>query len=229
MIIGFSVLTLLDDKSTTAKWVIFQLISAAGAGLVLPVLLPAVQASLTEADTALSTSTWAFIRSFGLIWGATIPAAVFNNRCTSLSYRVKATEIAAQLSNGRAYEHATKDFLDSISSNLTRDQVTSVFADALKMMWYVCIAFAGLGFLLVIFEKEIPLRKDLDTQFGLKERERSSSSELPVSEESVRVDEKEDARGEDLAGDVEVVDVQPGVELNERSIAERAGRPLTPP
>lgn len=167
MIVGFGLLSLLDAKSSTAEWVIFQAIEAAGAGLVIPTLLPAVQAELTDADTALATSTWAFVRSFGMIWGATIPAAIFNNRVSQLSERAGDAGVVEALGNGKAYEHATRTFLDSLPDVKLRSLVISIFVDALKTMWYVAIAFAGFGFLIVIIEKEIPLRKELDTEFGM--------------------------------------------------------------
>jgi hypothetical protein len=43
-------------------------IDALGAGIILPVILPAIQAPLTETDTALATSNWSFFRAFGMIW-----------------------------------------------------------------------------------------------------------------------------------------------------------------
>jgi hypothetical protein len=190
MVIGFGLLSLLKANSTTAQWVGYQLVSAAGTGLVLPVLLPAVQASLTDADTALSTSTWSFIRSFGLIWGATIPTAAFNNRFNTLLYRITDPIIAAELAGGSAYEHATKIFMDTITDPVTRAQVVGVFVDSLKMAWYVSIGFAGLGFLLVILEKEVPLRKELETKFGIEEKEKSAKTEQPVSEQTAPANEK---------------------------------------
>lgn len=185
MVIGFGLLTLLKSNGTTAQWVGYQLASAAGTGLVLPVLLPAVQVSLTEADTALSTSTWAFIRSFGLIWGATIPTAVFTNRFNALLYRITDPVVAGELANGRAYEHATKSFMDTIVDPVIRAQVVSVYIDSLKTVWFVSMAFAMLGFLLVIVEKEIPLRKELETQFSMEEKDKAikagkSSRGLPL-------------------------------------------------
>ncbi|KAL3475762.1 major facilitator superfamily domain-containing protein [Aspergillus californicus] len=169
MVVGFGLLTLLKSHSTTAQWVGYQLASAAGTGLTLPVLLPAVQAVLTESDTAISTSTWAFIRSFGLIWGSTIPTAAFNNRVNSPLYRITDSDIAAELAQGRAYERATKSFMNSITDPVTRAQVVSVYVDAIRTVWYVAMAFAGLAFLLVIVQKEIPLRRELDTKFSMEE------------------------------------------------------------
>ncbi|PYI02397.1 MFS general substrate transporter [Aspergillus sclerotiicarbonarius CBS 121057] len=172
MIIGFGLLTLLHANATTGQWVGYQVLSALGTGLALPVLLPAVQASLTEADTALSTATWAFTRTFGLIWGATIPTAAFNNRVNALLGRITDAAIASQLADGKAYEQATKRFMDSITDPVTRGQVVSVYVDAIRTVWYVSMAFAGLAFLLVIVEKEIPLRKELDTKFSMEEKDK---------------------------------------------------------
>ncbi|KUJ20443.1 MFS general substrate transporter [Mollisia scopiformis] len=177
MIVGFGLLTLLKANPTTAQWVGYQLANAAGTGLVLPVLLPAVQASLTEDDTALSTSTWAFVRSFGLIWGATIPTAAFNNRFNTLLYRITDSAVAQQLANGAAYERATKSFMDAITDPVTRAQVVSVYVDSIKTVWFVSMSFAALGFLLVIIEKEIPLRKELDTKFSIEETVKSKNSD----------------------------------------------------
>lgn len=142
MVLGFGLFSLLSARSSTAEWVIFQAIEAAGAGLIIPVLLPAVQAPLTDADTALSTSTWAFVRSFGLVWGATIPAAIFNNRFDQLApSRVHDPAVVALMSGGLAYQHATRAFLDSLPKPVAA-QVTSVFVDSLRRTWQIAIAFA---------------------------------------------------------------------------------------
>ncbi|PWY77356.1 MFS general substrate transporter [Aspergillus heteromorphus CBS 117.55] len=178
MVIGFGLLTLLEGHATTAQWVGYQLASAAGSGLALPVLLPAVQASLTEEDTALSTSTWAFIRSFGLIWGATIPTTAFNNRFDALLGRITDPVIAEEFANGKGYERATKAFMDTITDPVTRAQVVSVYVDSIRMVWYVSMAFSALAFLLVIVEKEVPLRKELDTKFSMEETDKDSETDL---------------------------------------------------
>ncbi|MCJ1384436.1 hypothetical protein MMC17_007552 [Xylographa soralifera] len=189
MVVGFGLFSLLNANSSTAEWVIFQAIEAAGAGLVIPTLLPAVQAELTDADTALATSTWAFVRSFGMIWGATIPAAIFNNRVDQLSGRISDTNVKAALENGQAYGHATKAFLDSLTDATVRSQVTGVFADALGYMWYVAIALAGLGFLIVIIEKEVPLRKELDTEFGMSQKQ--AKKDAPSRETDIPLQHQE--------------------------------------
>ncbi|WEW56053.1 hypothetical protein PRK78_001488 [Emydomyces testavorans] len=193
MVIGLGLFTLLDQDSSTAEWVIYQAIEAAGAGIIIPVLLPAVQAELTDKDTALATSTWAFIRSFGMIWGSTIPAAVFNNRFDQLAGRISNSAIAAQLKGGKAYEHATKLFLEKLPNNI-RQEVISVFSDSLRRTWQIAIAFAALGFVLVIVAREVPLRQELDTEYGMDDgakKNRETTMEEGTAKEVETVNEED--------------------------------------
>ncbi|KAJ5773807.1 hypothetical protein N7457_008703 [Penicillium paradoxum] len=178
MIIGFGLLTLLDTESNMGEWVGYQLLGALGTGLALPVLLPAVQALLTEEDTARCTAMWSFIRTYGFIWGASIATAVFNNRFDVLAPRIADAAIGSQLTNGRAYEYATKIFIDSIADPFTVEEVRSAYVDSLNVVWYVSLAFAGLGFLLVFLEKEVPPRKELDTKFAMEEREKKHKTKV---------------------------------------------------
>lgn len=177
MIIGLGLFTLLDPHSPTARWVIFQMIFAAGAGFVVSTLLPAAQAELDEKDTATATGTWAFMRSFGIIWGVSIPAAVFNNQTSNLSGRIDDPAIRELLRRGNAYQYATGAFVNSLPGPV-RDQVTEVYSGSLKVVWQVAIAFAAIGFLLVGFEKEIKLRTDLETEFGIVEKDNTAGKDV---------------------------------------------------
>ena len=38
------------------------------------------------------------------------------------------------------------------------------------------MAFAGLGLLVVLLEKDVPLRQELDTEYGLEEKGKSENS-----------------------------------------------------
>ncbi|KAI1321917.1 major facilitator superfamily protein [Xylariaceae sp. FL0255] len=177
LIIGFGTLTLLNENSPTGQWVGFQIISAAGAGIIIPTLLPAVMASLSDSDTAVATATWSFLRSFGLTWGAAVPAAVFNSRFDQLAPRYITNQVLKQMvTGGQAYSHATSAFLNSLDPTSRQEFILTVIG-ALKETWQVAIAFSGLGFLLVNLEKSIKLRDKLDTDFGIKERSSRSDTE----------------------------------------------------
>lgn len=174
MTIGFGIFSLLDKDSSTGRWVGYQILAGAGAGLVIPTLLPAIMAPLAESDTALATATWAFLRSFGLTWGTAIPAAIFNNRVAALSERITDPAVAETVTGGRAYEHAVASFVNSLEPE-TRAQFISVLSDGLKRIWEIAIAFAAFGFLLVALEKEYKLRDELETEYGMVDKEKPAT------------------------------------------------------
>ncbi|KAF2431627.1 MFS general substrate transporter [Tothia fuscella] len=186
-IIGFALMTLgiglfikLDAKSHLAVYVVLQIIAGIGSGLVLTTLLAAIQAALTDKDTALSTGAWAFVRSFGTIWGVAIPAAIFNSRSDSLSHRVVDTTARNLVSQGQAYSHASRDFLNGLDA-VTKGEVISVFSDSLRLVWIVAVVFVGFAFFTVFLEREIKLRVENDTEFGIKDQpEKPSEHHISV-------------------------------------------------
>ncbi|KAI9774478.1 MAG: hypothetical protein M1839_001711 [Geoglossum umbratile] len=183
--IGLGCFTLLRSSSPMAVWIIVQMVAAAGIGIMVGVLLPAVQVALPESDVAVATATFAFLRSFGIIWAVTLPATIFNNEFDRLARtRITDEKIRAVLSGGRAYEHATKIFIDSLQG-LTRAQVVGVYADSLKLIWQVALGVAALGFLVTFCEEELEMRTKLNTNFGVAEKEKKKNKgddeENPVS------------------------------------------------
>ncbi|RYO99408.1 hypothetical protein DL764_006820 [Monosporascus ibericus] len=189
VVIGFGLFSLLGENSSTGTWVGFQIIESVGAGLATPTLLPALLASLTDKDTALATGTWAFMRSFGVTWGVAIPGAIFSNRAAHLAgsgaISSNAT-VAAEFMAGGAYQDATAYFLDSLSAE-TRAQVVKVQKSALQRSWQVAIAFGATGFIAAALLKEVPLRKELDSEFGITEKDKPSKEVAETTETDVLV------------------------------------------
>lgn len=174
--IGLGLFTLFDKDSSMAEWVIFQVITGGGSGFVLNTLLPAAQAPLMESDQAAATATWSFIRSFGNIWGVAIPAAIFNNKFGKLSYRIESAELRQQLTGGHAYEYASASFVTAAPEPI-RGQIIGVYTDALKLVWQISIVFSGIAFLFIFLEKQIKLRTELDTEYGLVEKQKEKGVE----------------------------------------------------
>ena len=176
MTVGVGLFSLLDDNSSVGAWVGFQIVEAAGAGLVVPALLPSILASLSESDTALATAAWSFIRSFGQVWGAAIAATIFNNRFDQLAAGISDVTLRQQLTGGDAYQHATRAFLETLSRT-TRIEFISVLNGSLQRSWQIAIAFTGVAVLLVWFEREVKLRDELQTEYGVKQDSDHSAGE----------------------------------------------------
>ncbi|KAH8198396.1 hypothetical protein TruAng_007431 [Truncatella angustata] len=159
-----------------ALYVVFQIIAGVGPGLALTTLLPATQAALSEKYTASSTAVWSLVRSFGTVWGVSVPAAVFNRRADTLAYRVTDPAIRAMIANGQAFSHASSE-LPNTFSNTTRDQVVEVYNESLHTVWIVAVIITGVSIFVVFAEKEIELRDNLDTDYGFQDSAKPTSSQ----------------------------------------------------
>ncbi|KAI0832166.1 putative multidrug resistance protein fnx1 [Hypoxylon sp. FL0890] len=173
--ISIGLLTRLNETTTTGYWAGIQIIGSVGYGIITPVTLPTILTPLAESDVAVGTATWAFMRGFGTIWGAAVPLAVFNSKAAELaSARLSNNEgVRAALSNGGAYSLAAGGSLNS-ALNLDSDPalaavVKGIYVDSLKLSWQVALAFALIGFLLTFVVKELHMRGELETEFGLTE------------------------------------------------------------
>ena len=183
MSIGVGCFTLLDQNSSKAEWIVFQLIFGAGFGFLMTAALPAIQAPLAEADVAMATATWGFIQSFGYIWGASIPSSIFSTQFTKLLPKISDPSAQRQLIDGGAFEHASKAFVGSFTEKV-KSEVIDVYVLSLKLVWQVCIAFAVIAFLASVLVKEIELKKVLETKFGYNnQKKRSSGSEIETPEQ----------------------------------------------
>ncbi|KAF2014339.1 MFS general substrate transporter [Aaosphaeria arxii CBS 175.79] len=169
--LGLGLNTLLTQHTNTATWATFQAINGIGLAMLFPSILPAILAALPESSAATATGFFSFLRSFGLVWGITIPALIFNNEFDRLAaQRIDDPVLRAKLANGNAYESvgAETSLVKGLEEG-SREQVVDVYTRALRMVWIVAVAFAVSGFLSVFVERNIPLRTSLDTEFGLDE------------------------------------------------------------
>lgn len=176
--LGYGLLTRLDSHTNAGYWAGIQILVAAGLGVLFTTTLPAIQAPLSESDTAVTTATWGFLRSFGGIWGVAIPSAIFNSQVNNLLPRLSDPALRARLADGGAYALASKEFIQSFNGDPElKATVVSIYVDALKLSWQIAIAFSLLGFVIALVIKEIPLRQNLNTEFGIDHGEKSPDAE----------------------------------------------------
>ncbi|KAI0101854.1 major facilitator superfamily domain-containing protein [Nemania sp. FL0031] len=162
--ISFGLLTMLSKSTSTVTWAWFDILAGIGIGLPLTTQLPAIQAVLPESDAAVSTSTYSFIRSFGFVWGATIPAVVFNSRVNANLGMVSDPIVRDALADGGAYGFAVNV---KYLTGQTLQQTLDVYTSSLRIVWFVALAISLVGFLLVFGEKHVELRETLETEYGL--------------------------------------------------------------
>lgn len=179
--IGLGLFILLDNNTSKATWAGFQIIAAAGSGLVLSTILPAIMASLAESDTAVASSAYSFTRTFGQIWGISMASIIFNDAFNSRINIIQDPKTRLQLADGAAYAYASQQFVPNLPPE-TREQVTEVYTKALRIVWWLSIGLSIFAFLCVFVEKDIELRSELETEFGLHKKAKLEPSDKEEKE-----------------------------------------------
>jgi EmrB/QacA subfamily drug resistance transporter len=173
-VVGPGLNIMLSRGTPKAVWVVFQMVDAIGRGLLLPTVLPAIMAALPDADTASATGMYSFLRSFGFVWGITIPGTIFNTQFDRLASAISDGRVRQELGSGRAYQSVSGAYIKQLTLK-TQLEVLSVYEEALKAVWIAAVAFGATGFIAVVIEQHIPLRTELDTQYGLEHKPKGES------------------------------------------------------
>jgi MFS family permease len=226
MTLGLALCTLLDADSSIGVWLSLQLVTAAGLGIVISTMLPAVQVKLPESTTGASAGSWAFLRGTGSLFGVAIPGAVFNVRFASLLPSISSATARAKLENGQAYQRATAAFIATQGTSPTiKAEIINAFTQSLKCVWIVFAVLAAVGFCLTWGEKEYKMRKELNTVYGLKARKTGGSacttpgavdSGVATPVEGASSDDEVDKSAETLGNDDGcAIDMDDDVELGE--------------
>jgi hypothetical protein len=75
-----------------------------------------------------------------------------------------------------SFAYARRKLIYSFPENV-KNEIISAYSDALKVTWIVAAAIAGVCLVLTLFEKEIPLRESLRTEFAIKEPKKGKDGE----------------------------------------------------
>jgi len=117
---------------------------------------------------ASATGMYAFLRSFGFVWGITVPGIIFNTQFDRHLSRISNSSVSHELRGGRAYQFVNSVYIRSLEP-IVQQEVISVYQEALKTVWIGAVAFGAAGVAAVFVEKHIPLRTELETQYGIEQ------------------------------------------------------------
>ncbi|PSS06598.1 hypothetical protein PHLCEN_2v3656 [Hermanssonia centrifuga] len=227
LIAGFGILSLLKAGDSTAKWVGFQIVAAAGTGMLFSSPIFAVLVDLPVERTASATATFVFTRTFAQTWGITIASTVLQNE---LKKKLPAAFVS-QFPDGVEIAYAAIPYIKSLPEPL-RTEVREAFADSLSVVWKVMVGVGGLGLLSVLIMKEIPMGAVVDAKYGLDE---SNTATVPDEEGSGmdRVSKQTVAVRDSTLTVMDVDDTtrrNTGVEGDaEEKLAEKGDEPGVPP
>ncbi|MER7054380.1 MFS transporter [Streptomyces sp. NPDC000351] len=152
-VIGMWLLSRLDADTPRLHYSLWMAVLGAGIGMVMPVLVLAVQNSVRPADLGTATSANNYFRQIGGSVGAAIFGTLFADRLTdALADRIPA-EAGTGLPDAEAI---TPQLVHSLPPAL-RDAYIGAYADAMPRIFLYLVPVLVLGLLIAFFLKEKPL------------------------------------------------------------------------
>ncbi|USQ84297.1 MFS transporter [Streptomyces phaeoluteigriseus] len=154
-VLGMWLLSRLEADTPRPHYSVWMAVLGAGIGLVMPVLVLAVQNSVRPADLGTATSAHNYFRQIGGSVGAAVFGTLFANRLTdSLRERLpEGTGAGAGLPDP---ESITPQLVHTLPPAL-RDAYVGAYADAMPRIFLYLVPVLVLGLVLAFFLKEKPL------------------------------------------------------------------------
>ena len=153
--LGLLLLSYLGPHTSYVTAAFYMLVVGLGLGLVMQVLVVAVQNSVPYEQLGTATSTATFFRTIGGAFGVAVLGAVFNNRLVNQLASHRASGGKGILSGGAVVANPAQ--INHLPP-LERTIFVDAFSNALHLVFLVAVPFAVLAFLLSWLIKEIPLR-----------------------------------------------------------------------
>jgi len=161
--VGLLLLSTLDEHTTGVESALFMFVLGAGLGLVMQVLILAIQNAVPYAQLGVATSAATLFRSIGGSLGTAILGAIFSNRLVNeLSAALPSTPEAHKLSVGGMEPSQVK----SLPTPL-HDAYIGAFVDSFSTVFLIAAAVVAVAFVLSWFLEERPLRRTIEESGSL--------------------------------------------------------------
>ncbi|KAF2750771.1 hypothetical protein M011DRAFT_396133 [Sporormia fimetaria CBS 119925] len=173
MTLGFGLFIDLDQYSSWAKIIIYQIIAGIGVGPNFQAPLIALQSLVPKGDIATATATFGFIRNLGSAISVVVGSVIFQNQIASKQAMLRDSlgpERAAAFSGGSAGAN-----VGLIQTLPPREKAVALqaFSDSLSTMWITYVAFSALGLGVAgLITRNVLNREHEETKTGLEEEKR---------------------------------------------------------
>ncbi|KAH8804440.1 MFS transporter [Xylogone sp. PMI_703] len=178
----------LNATTSVGSTIAFEVVVGLGAGLLFDPPLIALQAHVSQGDTATSTATLGFICNVGVALSIVIGDVIFQNgmqlQRSTLQDQGLPADLVKDLSGPDAAINI--DLIGTISNQTQRLAVRQAFAWSLRNFWIMCACMAGCCLLVsgLVTKKELS-REHTETQTGLREKENVAVA-IPEGQEVAR-------------------------------------------
>lgn len=177
MTIGNGLYILFSSHTSVGRIVGFQIIAGLGQGLLFEAPLIAVQAFVTQENTATATSTFGFVRNLSTALSVVICGVIFQN---SVDIKAKllalppislSPNITNALSGGQAAANVM--VIGTITDPVQKQAVKDAFVWGIRNMYIFTTCIAACAIVATLFVKKSHLsRVHVETKTGIKEKEK---------------------------------------------------------
>ncbi|KAJ5225696.1 Efflux pump dotC [Penicillium chermesinum] len=175
MTIGNGLYIHLDAFSSLGEIVGYQFLSGIGAGFLFQTPIIAIQAAVSQEDTATATATLGFVRNMATACSIVIGGVVFQNSMGEMKSSLLAVgmsdRLASQMTGGSAA--ANIEYIKDIHDPAQLLAVKEAFAWSMRNMWilYTCMSAVGVFFSAFILKARLN-KEHVETVTGLREEKR---------------------------------------------------------
>ncbi|KAI0791749.1 iron permease [Abortiporus biennis] len=182
LIISAGVISTLKWDTPIPKAIGLPFLIAIGGGIVFPNALFPVLAPLPVSENAHALALFSFFRSFASVWCITIGSTILNNQLG----KKLSPEILSNFPGGASGVFSSIPIIAMLPTE-AQIQVKVAFAEATSVIWETMAGIAGLGFLISLIMKGLPLHTGVDDRWGVEEQEKAKQAALEAEKEAVVV------------------------------------------
>jgi EmrB/QacA subfamily drug resistance transporter len=178
--VALFLLSTLDETTPTWLMNVYFFFLGASLGLIIQVLVIAVQNTVSYADLGAATSGVTFFRTIGGSFGVSVFGAIFANQlATQLTGALAGKQLPPGFSIASVQANAAA--LKALPADL-REAILHAYSLALQPVFLAAVPVAGIAFILAWFLREIPLRTAAGAPAPAAETLRSSASAADLGE-----------------------------------------------
>ncbi|KKA29261.1 hypothetical protein TD95_004298 [Thielaviopsis punctulata] len=191
MTLGYGLFIDLDEKSSVAKIILYQLVAGLGIGPNFQAPLIALQINIQPRDIASATATFSFFRQIAAAISVVVGGAVFNNEMNKHYHSLEPAlgpSLAARFSGHTA---ATSVTLVRHLPKAQRALVEAVYALSISKMYIMFVAFGALGTLTTFFIQRKKLSSEhVEHRTGLHTMQAQNNKTRTSADEEAQMSEK---------------------------------------
>lgn len=157
--VGLALMALLSVDTPLPVAGVYMFVTGAGIGMVMQVLVLAAQNAVERKDLGVATSGATFFRSLGGAVGVAVFGALLTHRLgETIPARLSAAGVPVDQLAGAGPTLGSPEQIAALPEPVHTAVITG-FADALQTTFLAAVPFAVLGFVVILFLKEHPLRQ----------------------------------------------------------------------